>query len=72
MRDQAIIQLAEYGFGLTEDNRLVKGDNVLGAKVLFKKDRVRVETYPTGHKLFTGLDLGVFVAAFFCAKKVQP
>ena len=71
MRDVAIAQLAEYGFGLNAEDHITRGEKTLGLKVSFKKDRMRVDTVPGGHKMFTGVDLGLFVAKFFFAVKVS-
>lgn len=70
MRDAALKQLADYGFTLNAEDRICRAGKVLGLKVQFKKDRMRVDTFPSGHKMFTGVDLGVFVAKFYDAKKV--
>ena len=71
MRDVAKRQLAEYGYQLTDDNRLAKGEKILGLQVTFKKDRMRVDTVTGGHKMFTGVDLCVFVSKFFAAVKIK-
>lgn len=71
MRDLAIKQLAEYGYTLTSDNRIAKGDKVFDLVVTFKHDRMRIDL-AKGGKMFTGTELGKFVESFWFAKKIAP
>ena len=62
-------QLAEYGYRLSDSNEIMKGDKNLKVVVSAKGPRIYVKQ-PTGAALWSGADVGDFVAKFWFAKKV--
>lgn len=70
--DLARSQLAEYGYSLAEDGRIMTpSGNPTGAFVSIARDRFRVTSdLASIGKVYTGLDLGAFLARFWYAKRL--
>lgn len=62
-------QLADYGYRLSENNEIMKGEKNLKVVVSAKGQRIYVKK-PDGGALWSGADVGDFVAKFWFAKKV--
>lgn len=62
-------QLAAYGYSLSPDNEILKGEKNLKVVVSAKGPRLYVKQ-PTGAPLWSGADLGDFVSKFWYAKKI--
>jgi N-acetyl-anhydromuramyl-L-alanine amidase AmpD len=68
-RETCKAQLAEYGYQLSDTDEICRGDKTLGVVVAYKKPRFYAHAV-NGTKLWSGSHLGVFLAAFWFAKKV--
>ena len=62
-------QLAAYGYGLSADDEIIKGEKNLKVVVTAKGSRLYTKS-PTGATLWSGADVGDFVKAFWFAEKV--
>lgn len=62
-------QLAEYGYKLSPNNEIMKGEKNLKVVITAKGPRLYA-TGPSGQKLWSGPDVGRFVADFWMAKKI--
>ncbi len=68
--EKAQSQLGEYGYSLTDDLRIQKGDKTFAVVVSAKGPRFYVKQL-SGAPLWSGADLGDFVKSFWYAKKVE-
>lgn len=64
-------QLAPYGYAIDDDGRIVRPDGVVIRSVLITHHRgKRWQVRTTGGRLlWSGTDLGRFVADFYCATR---
>jgi hypothetical protein len=62
-------QLAAYGYSLSPNNEIMKGEKSLKVMVSAKGPRFYA-TQQSGAKLWSGPDLGNFVSNFWHAKKI--
>lgn len=70
IRQTVVAQLVAYGYALTTDDRIAKGDKVFGVQIVSKGPRLYAKTFPIGAKLWSGSDVGNFVASFWQAKRL--
>lgn len=68
MRSAVENQLTEYGYALGEDNQILHGLRATGVFLSAKKTRLYAKQ-ARGYKLWSGVDVGDFVAAFWFARK---
>lgn len=62
-------QLAEYGYTLSPNNEIMKGEKNLKVVITAKGPRFYA-TGSIGQKLWSGPDVGDFVSKFWYAKKI--
>lgn len=75
-RDDARAQVAPYGWSIDDDGRLVRPDGITIRSVLLthhrgKRWQVRAVS-DSRRLLWSGPDLGRFLADFYCARRVAP
>lgn len=68
-------QVAPYGWNIDDDGRLVRPDGVAIRSVLLthhRGKRWQVRHGADSRLLWSGPDLGRFLADFYCARRVAP
>ena len=72
----ALAQVAPYGWGIDDDGRLVRPDGITIRSVLLthhRGKRWQVRAVADSRRLlWSGPDLGRFLADFYCARRVAP
>lgn len=70
-------QVAPYGWNIDDDGRLVRPDGITIRSVLLTVESKRRRRWQVRHGadsrlLWSGPDLGRFLADFYCARRVAP